>query len=127
MRDGIIRMPPNSSHPNKIMTSHHLERITRVENPIGSGKNNWLAHLHWRSVPLDSLIFDRPSHDGSPLDIARQVYHRLLARMVAARVHVWQTWLIMGAFALGFHAGSLSGSIRGVRFGGGGPRYNPSP
>lgn len=84
------------------MTSSHLERIVRVENPIGRGKNHWLAHMHWRSVPLDSLIFDKPSHDGSPLDIARQIYHRLLARMVASGVHVWQTWLIVVAFALGF-------------------------
>jgi hypothetical protein len=65
-------------------------------------------------VPVDSLIFALPSHDGQPVDIARQVYHRLLARLVADRVARVQSRMIVMSLliSLGMGAGMFAPNLK---------------
>jgi len=65
------------------MSESIVKEITAVgPKPIvidGSLANHWF----WKFVPVDPLVFNGPVHDGSAVQIARQVYHRMLGRIVA--------------------------------------------
>ncbi len=76
----------------KTITDHGAKPIT-ID---GAGLHNWF----WKFVPVDPLVFSTPAHDGSTVQIARQVYHRMLARMVAESAHGMQTGLIAAAWVL---------------------------
>jgi hypothetical protein len=79
---------------------------------------NWF----WKFVPVDPLIFASPNHDGSTVQIARQVYHRLIGRMVSDRAHLMQLGIIVAAwlvtFLLGnrfvFRGGDTTGTLAGL-------------
>jgi len=91
------------------MDNKTIEKIAAIEQPIGAsqGKSGLSRHI-WSEVPLDGLILSPPDHDGSPLDIARQVYHRLIARMVSGRVFSLQTYVLFGSIVVAL---LLSGTL----------------
>ena len=60
---------------------------TQKERRTGSAAAMW-ARKTWEGQPVDALILDAPVHDGTPEAIAREIYHRLLARL--ASVGAWQ-------------------------------------
>lgn len=89
--------------------------------PVGlnmGGVQNWF----WKFVPVDPLVFGVPLHDGSPVQIARQVYHRLLSRMVAESAYGMQTGIIALAWVatvllgekLAFKGGAQLGYLLGL-------------
>lgn len=62
----------------------------------------------WHKQPIDALALDAPDHDGSPLNIARQVYHRMLCRIACAAL--WDrlvSWSVVTLF-LAIGGGLLS-------------------
>ncbi len=77
-----------------------LNDITNVEDPItwtptwewkprAFRSQNWEtlgfnAARYWQGMKLDALIMEPPVHNGRTAEIARQVYHRLVARFVGA-------------------------------------------
>ncbi|MBI1331469.1 MAG: TraM recognition domain-containing protein [Armatimonadetes bacterium] len=94
-----------------------------------------MAHLggdatFWRHSGLDALILTSPMHDGSTGEIARQTYHRLVARLIGAQVHKFQTaalhkglkvaivscfaWYALMLFGGSFVAGSSFTSMNGM-------------
>jgi hypothetical protein len=58
--------------------------------------NNWF----WKFVPVDPLVFQPPQHEGGTLQIAREVYHRMLARMISDKAHRMQTGILIVAWVL---------------------------
>lgn len=76
----------------------------------------------WKFVPVDPLVFAPPNHDGSTVQIARQVYHRMLSRIVAENAHGMQlgllflTWLFTVLFGerLSFRGGAGVGFVMGL-------------
>ncbi|MGV3616689.1 MAG: type IV secretion system DNA-binding domain-containing protein [Fimbriimonas sp.] len=78
--------------------------ITGVKTPIqwregGDPKN---PARFWKDMGLDALILSTPSHLGQPQEVAREVYHRLVARFVASHVHKQQQAAIGRALAISF-------------------------
>lgn len=61
--------------------------------------NRWV----WHKQPLDALTLSSPQHDGSPIQVARQVYHRMLCRIACAalwnRLLAWATIGLLFSFA----------------------------
>jgi hypothetical protein len=100
MLDTSPRTATAFNHTSVPDPSEMMRRITEIDDPIVSGKGNRIARFLWRSVDLDGLIFSVPSHDGEPVDIARQVYHRLAARLVASKAHLFQLIILISAFVL---------------------------
>ncbi len=98
----------------KSITDHGPKPI----GPNTSALNNWF----WKFVPVDPLVFTTPATDGSTVQIARQVYHRMLARMVAESAHGMQTALIAAAWVvtvllgekLTFRGGAQFGDLLGL-------------
>lgn len=84
-----------------------LQTLTKIDQPIGESKSVGFVTKHiWAGAPLDGLIFSPPMHDGEPLDVARQVYHRLAARIMSAHIYKVQTYILFAcAVASGFFAG----------------------
>ena len=84
------------------MNTTILRQITeRGPKPLtfnASIVQNWF----WKFVPVDPLIFSSPNHDGSTVQIARQVYHRLIGRMVSDRAHLMQLGIILAAWLVTF-------------------------
>jgi hypothetical protein len=89
--------------------------------PVGpnmAGIQNWF----WKFVPVDPLVFGMPVHDGSAVQIGRQVYHRLLARMVAESAYGMQTAIIAVSWVatvllgerLAFKGGAQFGYVLGL-------------
>lgn len=70
-------------------TQESLDFIQSVKQPIqwnyGASKSN--PARFWNNKRLDALILSTPDHTGRPEDLAREVYHRLVARMVASESH----------------------------------------
>lgn len=66
----------------------------------------FFARYIWRKVPVDRLIFALPSHEGQPVDLARQVYHLLLARLVAHRVSRVQSRIIVFSWLVSLGLGT---------------------
>jgi len=84
--------------------------------PIGADAtaiNNWF----WKFVPVDPLVFSTPAHDGSTVQIARQVYHRMLGRMVSESAHGMQSTLIFAAWLLTVFLGEKLTFRGGAGFG----------
>jgi hypothetical protein len=84
--------------------------------PIGPNAavaNNWF----WKFVPVDPLVFGIPIHDGSPVQVARQVYHRLLSRMVADAAWRMQFLLIALSWVCTIFLGQKLGFKGGAEFG----------
>lgn len=104
------------------MNQSMLDAITESgPKPIAPNRqvaNNWF----WKFVPVDPLVFGGPNHDGSTLQTARQVYHRLLSRMVAERAHGMQLAIITAAWLvtvllghrLTFRGGAAFGAVLGL-------------
>ena len=104
------------------MNQSMLDAITESgPKPIAPNRqvaNNWF----WKFVPVDPLVFGGPNHDGSTLQTARQVYHRLLSRMVAERAHGMQLAIITAAWLvtvllghrLTFRGGGAFGAVLGL-------------
>jgi hypothetical protein len=49
----------------------------------------------WRNPQLEMLAFEEPCHDGKPIEIARQVYHRLVVRLAGINAY-WRQWQSIG-------------------------------
>jgi hypothetical protein len=84
--------------------------------PVGpnmAGIQNWF----WKFVPVDPLVFGVPVHDGSAVQIARQVYHRLLARMVAESAYGMQTAILALAWVATVLLGERLAFKGGAQFG----------
>jgi hypothetical protein len=82
-----------------------IRQITdRGPKPIGLN-GRLIQHWFWKFVPVDPLIFASPNHDGSAIQIARQVYHRMVGRMVSEHAHAIQTGIIVAAWLLTFLIG----------------------
>jgi hypothetical protein len=103
--------------------SAEVMRVITERGPKPIGLNGRIVqHWFWKFVPVDPLIFSSPNHDGSTVQIARQVYHRMIGRMVAENAHGMQTgiiglaWLL--TFLLGhrfvFRGGDTSGTVLGL-------------
>lgn len=61
----------------------------------------------WQGQPLDPLILNRPRHDGTQLEIAREIYHRLLCRLAGGRAYWRQLKMAWLGAAVGFIAWCL--------------------
>jgi hypothetical protein len=103
------------------MKTDVMREITAC-NPKPIVPNRQIAqHWFWKFVPVDPLIFSSPNHDGRTTQLARQVYHRLIGRMVADNAHRMQlailvaTWLV--TFLLGHRFVFRGGDTTGVLFG----------
>jgi type IV secretory system conjugative DNA transfer VirD4/TraG family protein len=83
---------PMNEQVLKMITEHRPKPI----GPSPALANNWF----WKFVPVDPLVFSVPIHDGSVGQVARQVYHRLLSRIVADTAHGMQLALIAAAWVL---------------------------
>lgn len=55
----------------------------------------WWSGFVWRGQGLESLAFDEPQHEGTPLDQARQIYHRLVVQFAAMNGYRRQ-WQVLG-------------------------------
>jgi hypothetical protein len=99
------------------MSESILKEITAVgPKPIvvdGTVVNHWF----WKFVPVDPLVFSVPVHDGSIVQIARQVYHRMLGRMVAENAHGMQAGVISVAWLVTIFMGEKLAFRGGGRFG----------
>lgn len=93
----------------KTITEHGPKPI----GPNPAAINNWF----WKFVPVDPLVFSVPCHDGSTVQIARQVYHRLLSRMVAESAFGMQLGLIAAAWILTLVLGQRFAFRGGAQFG----------
>jgi TraM recognition site of TraD and TraG len=98
--------------------------ITSVQNPIASrgGSADDPAQF-WQGMDLDALILSAPDHMGRPQEIAREVYHRLVARFVGSNAIGIQRSAQAKAM-LGALAGAL---LVSVLSGGAGVSLMPSP
>lgn len=78
--------------------------ITAVETPIKwkEGGNPKDPARFWKGSGLDALILRSPDHLGRPQEVAREVYHRLVARFVASHAHKQQQAAINRALAIAF-------------------------
>jgi len=99
------------------MSESIVKEITAVgPKPIvidGSLANHWF----WKFVPVDPLVFNGPVHDGSTVQIARQVYHRMLGRIVAENAHGMQLGLITAAWLVTIFLGQTRAFRGGGRVG----------
>ena len=99
------------------MSESIVKEITAVgPQPIvidGSLANHWF----WKFVPVDPLVFNGPMHDGSATQIARQVYHRMLGRIVAENAHGMQVGLITAAWLVTIFLGETRAFRGGGRVG----------
>src|SRR5688572_28007353 len=87
------------------MNTTILRQITeRGPKPI-TLNSSIVQHWFWKFVPVDPLIFSSPNHDGSTIQIARQVYHGLIVRMVSDRAHLMQLGIILAAWLVTFLLG----------------------
>ena len=71
----------------------------------------------WKLVPVDPLVFFAPTHDGSIVRIAREVYHRLLGRIVSESAHGMQLGIIAAAWLATVFMGEKFAFRGGDRFG----------
>src|SRR5215469_5350802 len=110
--------PEGSSHNRRpAMNDEVLKSITQ-HGPKPIGPNAALAnHWFWKLVPVDPLVFSVPIHDGSTPQVARQVYHRLLSRMVADSAYSMQLALIAASWVLTVLLGEKLGFRGGAQFG----------
>jgi hypothetical protein len=77
-----------------------LDTITsRRPKPLGPNIES-IHYWFWKFVPVDPLVFWAPDHDGSTVQIAREVYHRLIGRLVADKVHGMQLGILAIAWVL---------------------------
>jgi hypothetical protein len=99
------------------MSESILKEITAVgPKPITlnpTAVNYWF----WKFVPVDPLVFFEPTHDGSVVQIARQVYHRMLGRMVAESAHGMQVGVLAAAWLVTVFMGEKLAFRGGDRFG----------
>lgn len=103
------------------MNDGTLQAITsRGPKPIAFDEN-LIHHWFWKFVPVDPLIFAAPNHDGSTVQIARQVYHRLIGRMVAENAHGLQLGILIVAWLatllitpIQFRGGGATGTLLGL-------------
>ena len=99
------------------MSESIMKEITAVgPKPIAldpSIVNYWF----WKFVPVDPLVFFAPSHDGSIVRIAREVYHRLLGRIVSESAHGMQLAVIAAAWLATVFLGEKFAFRGGDRFG----------
>lgn len=82
--------------PSEKITMNNAVSVPDYVRHIAA-RPNWLHAFFWRGVPIDALIFMPPDHDDTTQDIARQVYHRLTARIISARIARWQNYLLLAA------------------------------
>lgn len=62
--------------------------IQEVTKPIKGNYGNPLSAARlWETSGLDGLILEPPSHSGKTEEVAREVYHRLAARLIASQLH----------------------------------------
>ena len=68
----------------------------------------------WRNPQLEMLAFEEPCHDGKPIEIARQVYHRLVVRLAGINAYwrQWQSIAIPGGAGYPFCSDVRPGSAR---------------
>jgi hypothetical protein len=89
------------------MSEQVLQAITEARAKPITVHADVVNHWFWKFVPVDPLVFQPPQHEGGTLAIAREVYHRLLARLVSENAHKMQTAIILGAWLLTLLAGEL--------------------
>ncbi len=99
------------------MNESIVKEITAVgPKPIGPD-GTVINHWFWKFVPVDPLVFAGPNHDGSTVQIARQVYHRMLARMVAENAHGMQLGVLVVAWLVTVFMGEKMSFRGGASFG----------
>lgn len=60
----------------------------------------WLSRWVWQKQPLDALVFGHPLNQDDTRELARETYHRLLARLASIEVYRRQWWLMAGGLGL---------------------------
>lgn len=94
-----------------MITDQTLSEIVKVENsPCAAGKISFdesterqgFLGFTFSKMPIDALALGLPVHNGSPFAIARQLYHRLLARLIANKVFYrqWSLTVLCGLLSL---------------------------
>lgn len=68
-----------------------------AENPRLASVD-FITRLFWQGQPVDALALGNPIHDGAPLDVAREIYHRMLVR--AGNAKLWRRSLVVSLIAL---------------------------
>ena len=68
-----------------------------AENPRLASVD-FITRLFWQGQPVDALALGNPIHYGAPLEIAREIYHRLLVR--AGNAKLWRRSLVVSLIAL---------------------------
>jgi len=84
-------------------TDKAIQFITEVRTGIHANYGDTKSAAHyWQNSGLDALILSTPDHSGKPEEIAREVYHRLTARLIATHIVALQKSALMrgviGAF-----------------------------
>ncbi len=98
--------------------NEEVQKAITDHGPKPIGPNAALAnHWFWKFVPVDPLVFSVAVHDGSPVQVARQVYHRLLSRLVADVAFSMQFALIALSWVLTIVLGQKLGFKGGAQFG----------
>ena len=99
------------------MNESIVKEITAVgPKPIGPD-GTVINHWFWKFVPVDPLVFAGPNHDGSTVQIARQVYHRMLGRIVAENAHGMQAGVLVVAWLVTVFMGEKMSFRGGASFG----------
>lgn len=103
---------PLTSTDARVPTREEItDQIVDVDIPISQGSGHRISRFLWREVDLDGLIFSKPTHEGDPVDIARNVYHRLAARLVAAQAHKLQIGILAISGVLTLILGGISSGV----------------
>lgn len=104
------------------MKTDVMREITECHPKPIAPNSRLVQHWFWKFVPVDPLIFSSPNHDGRTTQIAREVYHRLIGRMVSDQAYLMQLGILVAAwfvtFLLGhrfvFRGGDTTGAIFGL-------------
>lgn len=68
-----------------------------AENPRLASVD-FITRLFWQGQPVDALALGNPIHDGAPVDVAREIYHRMLVR--AGNAKLWRRSLVVSLISL---------------------------
>src|SRR5687767_7386552 len=66
-----------------------------------------LARWVWSTQPIDGLVLFPPNHDGSTEAMAREVFHRSVARLAAIQVYYRQWTLLLAALGFAIVVGGV--------------------
>lgn len=98
-------MPEPTSRFTNIQDA--MDSVKAVVNPVPARLDASDPAHYWSGKGLDALILQAPDHSGRPHEIAREVYHRLVARFIGANAVLAQQQLQERAIRTAFFGAVL--------------------